>query len=55
MLFPSPDLLKAVEYQSNLHATHEIIVFIESGGHPEATDQWMSKHDVRTLQTGKEE
>jgi len=55
LLFPSPDLLKAVEYQSSLNPAHEIIVFTESDGHTEATDQWMSEHEVRTLHTGEEE
>lgn len=53
LLFPGPDLLKAVEYQASLNPVYEIIVFTESDGHTEATDQWMSEHDVRTLQTGK--
>lgn len=53
LFFPSPDLLKAVEYQASLNPVYEIIVFTESDGHTDATDQWMSEHDVRTLQTGK--
>ncbi|WP_436877834.1 hypothetical protein [Siccibacter turicensis] len=53
LLFPGPDLLKAVEYQASLNPVYEIIVFTESDGHTEATDQWMSEHDVRRLQTGK--
>ncbi|MEN4798096.1 MULTISPECIES: hypothetical protein [Pantoea] len=53
LFFPSPDLLKAVEYQASLNPVYEIIVFTESDGHTEATDQWMSEHDVRPLQTGK--
>ncbi|HGM6909262.1 TPA: hypothetical protein ACKQDN_002218 [Serratia marcescens] len=53
LFFPGPDLLKAVEYQTSLNPVYEIIVFTESDGHTEATDQWMSEHDVRTLQTGK--
>jgi hypothetical protein len=53
LFFPSPDLLKAVEYQASLNPVYEIVVFTESDGHTDATDQWMSEHDVRTLQTGK--
>lgn len=53
LLFPSPDLLKAVEYKASLNPVYEIIVFTESDGHTEATDQWMSEHEVRTLETGK--
>ncbi|MBA8867153.1 hypothetical protein FHW11_004342 [Pantoea agglomerans] len=52
LFFPGPDLLKAVEYQASLNPVYEIIVFTESDGHTEATDQWMSEHDVRALQTG---
>nr|WP_024966919.1 hypothetical protein [Pantoea sp. IMH] len=55
LFFPGPDLLKAVEYQSSLNPAYEIIVFTEADGHTEATDQWMSEYDVRTLQTAKEE
>ncbi|MGC0836987.1 hypothetical protein [Pantoea agglomerans] len=53
LFFPGPDLLKAVEYQASLNPVYEIIVFTESDGHTDATDQWMSEHDVRMLQTGK--
>ncbi|MGG4626850.1 hypothetical protein ACLPHD_21180 [Serratia odorifera] len=53
LLFPSADLLKAVEYQSSLNAAHEIIVFTESDEHTEATDNWMSEHEVRTLESPK--
>ncbi|MGC1061666.1 hypothetical protein WKH44_10165 [Pantoea agglomerans] len=53
LFFPGPDLLKAVEYQASLNPVYEIIVFTESDGHTNATDQWMSEHDVRMLQTGK--
>lgn len=53
LFFPGPDMLKAVEKQACLNPVYEIIVFTESDGHTEATDQWMSEHDVRTLQTGK--
>lgn len=54
LYFPGADLLKAVEYQSSLKPAYEIIVFTEADGHMDATDQWMSEHDVRTLQTEKE-
>lgn len=53
LLFPSADLLNAVEYQSGLNAAHEIIVFTESDEHTEATDNWMSEHEVRTLEPQK--
>lgn len=53
LFFPSADLLKAVEYQSGLNPAFEIIVFTEADNHTEATDQWMSEYEVRTLQTGK--
>lgn len=53
LLFPGPDLLKAVEYQASLNPVYEIIVFTESDGHTEATNQWMSEHDARPLQIGK--
>lgn len=52
LFFPGTDLLKAVEYQASLNPVYEIIVFTESDGHTEATDQWMSEHNVRALQTG---
>ncbi|MCX2194459.1 hypothetical protein LD112_20465 [Pantoea agglomerans] len=54
LFFPGADLLKAVEYQSSLNHAYEIIVFTEADGHTEATDQWMSEYDVRTLQNAKE-
>jgi len=53
LFFPGPDLLKAVEYQASLNPVYEIIVFTESDGHTEATDQWMSEHDARPLQIRK--
>jgi len=53
LMFPSPELLKSVEYQASLRPVHEIIVFTESDEHTEATDNWMSEHDVRMLGTGK--
>ncbi|WP_400304486.1 hypothetical protein [Pectobacterium carotovorum] len=53
LMFPSPELLKSVEYQASLNPVHEIIVFTESDGHTEATDNWVSEHEVRRLGTGK--
>ncbi|MEW5291795.1 hypothetical protein ABW286_21910 [Erwinia papayae] len=55
LFFPSADLLKAVEYQSGLNPAFEIIVFTEADNHTEATDQWMSEHEVRELQNAKPE
>ncbi|MBH2809255.1 hypothetical protein I5L21_01515 [Serratia liquefaciens] len=52
LLFPGPDLLNAVEYQAERTPISEIIVFTESDGHTEATDAWMSEHNVRKLETG---
>ncbi|EPS0030047.1 MULTISPECIES: hypothetical protein [Enterobacteriaceae] len=49
LMFPGPELLKSVEYQASLNPVHEIIVFTESDGHTEATDNWMSEHEVRML------
>lgn len=53
LFFPGPDLLKAVEYQASLNPVYEIVVFTESDGHTDATNQWMSEQDVRMLQTVK--
>lgn len=52
LLFPSSDLLKAVECRASQSLAFEIIVFDESGRNTEATDNWMSEHDVCRLETG---
>ncbi|MCL6407536.1 hypothetical protein EXT70_18015 [Dickeya dadantii] len=51
LLFPCTELLKAVECRAGQSLAFEIIVFTESGEYTEATDNWMSEHDVRRLET----